>query len=137
MPRIQALRRAGALIVAVILSCCGVPEAQALEGTRQSHEIGFVSQMHGDWVDLPSGLHLRVGDRIYADSQLQRDATPTTDDHIAVTFHGVEQAVSYTCQDGLQCQAPIAPRLAWERQQPAAPQRGSSLILILRPLPKS
>lgn len=48
MPRIQALRRAGALIVTIILSCCGAPEAQTMEGARQSQESGFVSQMHGD-----------------------------------------------------------------------------------------
>lgn len=106
----QALRRSVGIIVAAVLNCSGVQAAHALEGAVQREEIGFVSHMEGSWVDLQSGLRLQIGGRISADSQLQRDGTQSADDLIAVTFHGVSQEVVFTCQGGLECRAPIAPK---------------------------
>jgi hypothetical protein len=129
MERGQGLRRSVGIIVAVVLNCSGVQETHALAGAGQREEIGFVSHMQGSWVDLQSGLRLQMGDRIYADSQLQRDRTQSADDLIAVTFYGVRQPVSFACKDGLQCRAPITPRQAWEQQKPPAPRRDYRLIL--------
>ncbi len=72
MPRDRALRRSIGILTAVTLHCTGVAAAPALEGAGQREEIGFVAQMQGAWIDTPSGLQLRVGDRIYVYSQLQR-----------------------------------------------------------------
>lgn len=132
MHRDQLLRRSVGIIVAVVLHGSVVLATHALEGIGQREEIGFVSGMQGDWVDRRSGLRLQGGDRIYADSQLQRDGTPSLEDLIAVTFHGVDpgkREVFFACKDGLQCREPIQLRPVWEERKPLTPQRDYGLIL--------
>jgi len=125
----KMLRRSVGIIVAAILSCSSVQEAHPLEGVSKRSEIGFVSQVHGSWVDRTSGLHLQMGDRIYKDSRLDRDGALSREDAITVSFHGVNQPVSFECKDGMQCRAPIEPQTAWEQRQAPAPRRAYGLIL--------
>ncbi len=133
MTREQAWGRAVGIIVAVIVNWAGVQEAHAAEGVRQRDELGFVLQMQGSWVDRASGKHLRVGDRIYADSQLAREAAQATDDLIAVTFHGVSKPVTFACKDGSTCRASIVPSHLWQQQKPPELQRDyGSMLRVIR-----
>ncbi|MBI3248345.1 MAG: hypothetical protein HYZ50_17720 [Deltaproteobacteria bacterium] len=104
------------LFVALPL-CLEVGTACPSEQSNLREEIGYVSQMAGSWIDRKSGLLLRVSDRIYLDSALERDRDPTENDHIEIRFHGVDKPVPYDCKSGIQCRNALEPRGAWEKER--------------------
>jgi hypothetical protein len=124
------------ILYTATLICYGGQKAYGLERLGQREEIGFVSQMHGSWVDRRSGHRLQEGDRIYSDSQLERsDGQQSTEDYVTVRFHGLVDPVSYECKDGIQCRTLIEPQKMWEQKKPP-PVQHRAYIMMLQPIIK-